>query len=346
MQIKNILLASMILPIGLCSCSLLPKEEEPLPPPVIKQYDPAQYDTYTVTKGDIEKTVTISVSYVHAVTETLSFSVGGFTVTKINAAKGDAVKKGDALALLDTTDLDGPLKGINNQITANNSAIDNAKALYAIDKKIASLTNTVQQARSDYTARLNDLEANGQALELRRQMLEKKESERVITAGMDGIVSFAADVKPGDISVKGSNVFIIDGSGASVFAASDPDSMLSPGMAVDLTVTGGGDETYRAKVSDPASLGITEPKKNTAYIALEEPVTFPDSTYASIKLTAGERKGVLFVPSKSLNTVRDQKFVYILSDNARAVRYVTAGLDTGYYTEITSGLSEGDVIIV
>jgi len=347
-MLKKMILPSLVLTaLCLSSCALLPKEEQPLSPPVLHKYDPMQYNTYTVTSGDIQKLVSISVSYVHAVTEKLSFPVGGFPVTAVNVGRGDSVRKGDVLATLDSTDLDGPLLDIQNQIAANNTAIENCKALYQIDKKIAALSDTSKQAASDYSTRLSDLEFDRQSLALRLQLQEKEEAQRVIKAGIDGVVSYADTIKPGDMYTQNTTVFTVDGGSASVFAARDSNAhYLTPGMEVDITISGMNNDTYRAKVEDSDTLGITEPEKGAAYLALEEPVTLPDNSYGYVKLISDERGNVLYVPSRAVNTVADRTFVYLMADNIKTIRDVTIGLDTGTYTEITGGLSEGDVIIV
>ena len=340
-------LLAVVLAAGLCSCSILPKEEQPLSPPVLKKYDPLQYNTYRVVRGDIQRIITISVFYVHTVTESLTFPVSGLPITKINVKKGDMVSKGDILAALDTTDIDGRLTDIEDQLTANKTAIENCKALYAIDKKIAVLTDNTEQAYIDYSTRLRNLETYRQSLELNRQLLEKKESERYIKAGMDGVISYIASIKLGDISQKNITAFVIDGSNTSVFAATDSNAqLLTDGMAVDLTVSSMSNQTYSAKVGNPASLGITEPKEGAAYMALEEPVTLPDNVYGSIKFMTDERKNVLYVPNQAVHSIRDRKFVYLINDNVKTVRDISIGLDTGFYIEVTGGLSEGDEIIV
>ena len=349
MNKKAFLPLIFLLAVSLCSCGLLPKEDEPMSPPVLKKYDPAQYNTYRVTRGDIQKVVTISVSYVHAVTETLSFPVGGVTLVNIFVNKGDQVKKGDILAALDTSDLDGQLKEVRYQLASVKTAIENIGDLYPIDRKIGAIVSSsgALQAELDYTKNLNNLEADLKTLELRLQLLEQKESQRYITAGIDGVVSYIASIKPGDLCGRNSAVFSVDSGSASVFAATGSNvSLLSPGMEVNITVNSVNDETYLARVSDPADLGITEPQTNAVYMALVDPVNFPNNSYGSIKLTAEERKDVLYVPSDAVTTVRDRTFVYLLTDNIKTIKDVTIGLDTGYFTEITGGLSEGDEILV
>jgi len=346
---KAMLPLFFLMAVNLCSCALLPKEDQPLTAPVMKKYDPAQYNIYTVTRGDIQKNVTISVSYVHAVTQTLSFQTGGLVISKVNVSKGDSVKKGDILASLDTSDIDGPLSDVKNQLAANETAAQNSEALYQIDKKISALTpDGNSRAAADYAARSADLEFDRKALQLRLDLLQKKEAERYITAGIDGVISYMAPIKQGDISIKNSGIITLDSGSSSVFSATGSNApLLVPGTVVDINVNGDNGGTYRAKAGDPASLGITEPSKDAAYLALDEPVNFPENTFGTIVYTADERKNVLYIPSAAITKVRDRLFVYLLDENnIKTIRDVKIGLDAGANSEITDGLKEGEKIIV
>ena len=60
-----------------------------------------------------------------------------------------------------------------------------------------------------------------------------------------------------------------------------------------------------------------------------------------------ERKNVLYVNNKAIHTVNGNPFVYMLDkDGLRTMRYVTLGLELKDTIEITSGLEEGDQVII
>lgn len=69
--------------------------------------------------------------------------------------------------------------------------------------------------------------------------------------------------------------------------------------------------------------------------------------FATIRIVSGEAKNALVVPTEAV-VVRDGKDIVFVqkadSDVAIPVE-VVKGLDTGYYTEIISGLSLGDIVI-
>ncbi len=67
--------------------------------------------------------------------------------------------------------------------------------------------------------------------------------------------------------------------------------------------------------------------------------------YARVQIAAGTQPA-LVVPLSALVTVGGQHFVWAVTDGKVSQQPVTAGRATGDVVEITSGLSEQDVIII
>lgn len=67
---------------------------------------------------------------------------------------------------------------------------------------------------------------------------------------------------------------------------------------------------------------------------------------ANVNITIEDKKNVLLVPSGAVNTARNQSFVRVLENGAPVTKDVTVGSTNDTMTEITSGLSEGDEVIV
>jgi len=67
--------------------------------------------------------------------------------------------------------------------------------------------------------------------------------------------------------------------------------------------------------------------------------------FATVKVIIGKAENALVVPAEAV-VVRDGKDVVFVQNGDKAISVeVTKGLDTGFYTEITSGLKLGDVVI-
>jgi RND family efflux transporter MFP subunit len=113
--------------------------------------------TTTVTRGSLVATVSAAGNVSTPASVALAFQTTG-RVTQVNAQVGDAVKKGQLLMQLDTTDLDMALKTAQVSLTSAQASYDAAKikndqnpyqlivAKSALDKAAA----TLQKAQADY----------------------------------------------------------------------------------------------------------------------------------------------------------------------------------------------------
>jgi len=67
---------------------------------------------------------------------------------------------------------------------------------------------------------------------------------------------------------------------------------------------------------------------------------------AAIDITVERKTDVLLVPNRALRRDKEGKYVEVLRDNVPTRVYVTTGLSNDDYTEIISGLEEGEEVIV
>jgi macrolide-specific efflux system membrane fusion protein len=67
---------------------------------------------------------------------------------------------------------------------------------------------------------------------------------------------------------------------------------------------------------------------------------------ASVSIVTGVARNVLTVPSSAVTSVGNNSTVTVLQDGQQSVRPVQVGLVGDSSTEITSGLSEGDVVVL
>jgi RND family efflux transporter MFP subunit len=68
--------------------------------------------------------------------------------------------------------------------------------------------------------------------------------------------------------------------------------------------------------------------------------------FAEIRIISDQRANVLMVPSKAVTIRNGEASVVVLKDKLPSFKPVTTGLDNGEWTEIISGLSEGEIIVV
>jgi multidrug efflux pump subunit AcrA (membrane-fusion protein) len=302
----------------------------------------AQRITATVARGTYKTTVSATGTITPKREEDLSFSSSG-AVTRVAVAVGDKVRKGDVLAVMDSTSLQAQLDATRAQLTA-------AKAQLSQDADASSTQVAADQA--SVASAQSDLEQAEDAL-----------SDATLRAPFAGTVS-AVGYEVGDQAGSGGNTPAADGSsgGTPAITVISPRSLqidanvsaadvakLKKGMQVEITPTGGGDVAY-GTVSE---VGVIASASDSG--AAQFPVTidvtgrtaglYAGST-ADVAITVKQATDVLAVNSQALHTDGDATYVYVIDGSQRTKRVVTVGETYGMNTEVLSGLKEGDVVEV
>jgi RND family efflux transporter MFP subunit len=116
---------------------------------------------------------------------------------------------------------------------------------------------------------------------------------------------------------------------------------------VEIRISTLGEQTYQGKVTaiSPA------PAKGTLTYPVKFSVVNPDGIikagmFAEILITSDQREDVLAVPSDAVIVKNGESMVVILEKDIPSYRKITTGLDDGTLVEVTSGLSEGETIVV
>jgi HlyD family secretion protein len=84
-----------------------------------------------------------------------------------------------------------------------------------------------------------------------------------------------------------------------------------------------------------------------AYVQLDSTVesSLPLGTGASVDVIGGEAKNALLIPVEALHEIAENKYaVFVMENGTPKMRLVTTGLQDLVYVEVTSGLTEGDVV--
>lgn len=68
--------------------------------------------------------------------------------------------------------------------------------------------------------------------------------------------------------------------------------------------------------------------------------------FANIKFSTNSKNNVLTVNSEAVLQKEDKNIVYIVKDNKTIEKQVSIGIDNGDFAEITSGLAQGDKVII
>lgn len=304
----------------------------------------------TASMTTIQTTVGASGTINPAQRADLTFSSAG-TVNTVNVAVGDAVKSGDALAAIDLTDL-------QSAVDAAQSAVDAAKSDYNTAVS-AGGSSKITAAKSTLTTKQNALDNAKTAL-----------ANGTLTAPFDGTVAIV-NVSVGD-KVGGSS----SGGGNTGGGGGGSNNNSSSGAAITVIST----DTYQVTTSvGSADVGsvkkgqdctVTPNGTNTPLPGTVESVgviatssdasgaTFPVSisitgsqkglyagVSASISIVTSSRQA-LTIPTSAITYENGTAHVQLKTDSGTTDTVVQVGTTTGGRTEITSGLNDGDTVVI
>ncbi|MBD2867889.1 efflux RND transporter periplasmic adaptor subunit [Paenibacillus arenilitoris] len=337
-KLKQMLGLSLAIMIGasLTGCSLLPAEEAPLKPPLVK---PAQenYRTVTVEKGTISQEINGSGSLESTQTEVAQFTGQGGRIAKMLVASGDQVKKGDVLVQLN-------VDGLDIQLKEQELATAKAKLAYK-QAKLAGDADAIHIAELQM-----DIE------ELKLERLSATFNSKQLVAGMNGQVTFVEDLEEGDFVEPYQTLVII----------SDP-SRLRVALRVETGAEiGGVDVGFPALVKfgsaelagkvvqTPSSAPVTMNEQlqdrysKTLYIDVPKvPADASIGAFADVKIILQQRDDVLKIPRSGVRNFLGRTFVRTLEDGNKIREIdVETGIKGSTEIEITKGLEEGAVVVL
>lgn len=313
--------------------------------------------TTTVSSQTIEQTVSADGTIAARKSSDESFAVSG-TVTKVLVAEGDKVKKGAALARVDdtalvasraaaVTSLEAAVSQLGEdedngesdvQIAADNAAVVSARANLAdaraavddatLRASIAGTVTSIDLAKGDVTG-------------------SSSSSSSGASSGMGGDStdsSTTSETSTGTISIVSTNSFVVDGT----VAAADADQ-LKKGLQAEITATGVDDTVY-GTVSEVGLVAQTNDSGAAVFPVTIEVTGKQEGLYAGVSATVSivvkQIPDVLAVATNALSTEDGKTYVTLLEDGKEVKTEVETGETYGMVTEVTSGIEEGDEIVV
>ncbi len=317
----------------LAGCSLLPKEEDALAPPLIKP-SKETLETYEVKKGTIIKEIKSVAIFESTDIQYYQYKHSGGRIQKINVSSGDHVKKGDVLVQLEVDNLDLEVKYKQLALEKAKQALDEAKQNQ--DQKAMKIALLQMQiAQTEYERALDKLNS--------KQLVAEKDGEAI----------FVDSLKAGD-NVDPYRVLVSVADPAKlrlVYTAASDISDVKVGMPVMVTYQ---NKSYTGKVvQTPSSAPITDNQqlqdlyKKSLYINLP---TVPDQAEigqsADIEIITEKKEGALIIPRNGLRAYLGRTYVQVLDGESRKEVDVQVGISTSTEVEVQKGLTEGQKIIL
>ncbi|MCD7823316.1 MAG: efflux RND transporter periplasmic adaptor subunit [Oscillospiraceae bacterium] len=331
--------------LSLSGCYFLPEEEEYLDPPVVKASE-VSYTTTTATKKNITKQVTTAGTIASGTEENVYFASYGGTIKAVYVSAGDEVQEGDLIAELETTELDEEIYIMELEMQREE-----------LEVQIA-----IEEGSSETVKAKEQLDVDLLQIDLDKLYAEKEASK--IYATVSGTISYVKTVSPGQTVSAGSTIATIIDTG-DLYIKISPSSEKSEfligrsiqirydgeyydGIIVSNTSGEQWDEETEGVLYDDegeAILGETSEDVVVAFTG-EIPESSAVGNNADTILILDSRENVIVISANLIKTVNGQEVVYVFKDNERVQVAVETGLQSGSLIEITSGLEEGDEVII
>ncbi len=186
--------------------------------------------------------------------------------------------------------------------------------------------------------------------------IQEKSAQNDFDIAKKGVISTVSGtvmerlVDDGAIPEAGTPLFVVQpdtGYKATLMVSRYDIESVELGQKAEVTI---GQNVYDGTVSAISPVATTSDASGKPKVKVE--ISFDDKNVrptigleASIQIFTKQQKSVLNIPDKALYSEDDGKYVYVLDNGKALKRSVEAGASGGGFTEILSGLSEGDVVI-
>ena len=319
--------------------------------------------TETVSSQTIQQTVSADGTIAARRTAEDGFAVSG-TVTRVAVDEGDPVKKGDVLAVVDRSALVATRDAAVSSLDAAVAQLDDDEDADASDVQIAADRATIVSARAtlaDARAAVGDATLRASvsgtvtSVGISRgdsvgSTSSSSSSSAAGAAGATGATGGSGTSTTSDstssstVSIVSTASFVVD----ATVAAEDADQ-LTVGLQAEITATGVDDTVY-GTVSEVGLVAQTNDSGAAVFPVTIEVTGKQQDLYAGVSATASivvkQVDDVLTVPSRALSTKDGETYVTRIEDGEEVETTVETGEAYGMSTEVTSGLEEGDEVVV
>jgi RND family efflux transporter MFP subunit len=261
-------------------------------------------------------------------------SAGG-EVTGVYVRLGDQVSKGDLLFTIDGAQIAASFNQAKASLDLAKRTLDNMRVLYS---EGAVSQNDFEQSRVQYESALASYTTASEAY-----------SNTRVTAPISGYVT-SINVSQGSTAAPGSPAATLADVSSLRIRTTISEFLagrIRQGDPVEIVISTIGTEPFQGTVDAlspaPAQGTLTYPVEFSIQDSEER---IKAGMFAEIRIISDQRANVLMVPSKAVTIRNGEASVVVLKDKLPSFKPVTTGLDNGEWTEIISGLSEGEIIVV
>lgn len=326
----------LLLSVILSGCSLLPKEEEALTPPLVKPVQ-ENYSTAKAEKGTITQEIKGNGKFESTAQDEAIYKDKNGRISKIHVVSGDVVKKGDILVEL-------LLDGLDIQLQEQEIAVEKAK--YALREA------KMNEGNDEKTLDLASLQFKLEQKKYDR--LSEQYDSRIIRSEVNGKVTFVDTLKEGDI-IEPYRTIVSVADPAKLRVVLEVDSSEN-NIAVGLDVllnyksTTFNGTVVQSPLSAPVTQNKDQANRNNRFVYINMDELPPDAdigTIIDVRIITEQRDNIIKIPKGGLRSFGGRNFVRILEDGSKIREIdVEPGIKSSTEVEIVKGLEEGQVVIL
>jgi macrolide-specific efflux system membrane fusion protein len=308
--------------------------------------------TVTVQQGTVTKTATADGTLESASTASATFETSG-TVTSISVKVGDKVKKGQVLAKVDPAAAQRSLDAAEADLDAAQDALDRAEdagsdtsdaenqvteANLAVDEAEAAVEGTTLTAPMAGTVTAVNGTLGGSASG------SSSSSSGSSAAGGGSSSSSSSTSSSGFVEIADLTKMQVSASFAEADATSLKDGQVA---TVTWNALSGTSQSAKVAAIDPSATTSNSVVTYGVTLSLDKvPTGAKVGQTVSVSVTTGSKENVVLVNAAAITTVGNRHTVTVVANGVQENRSVEIGLEGDSATEVTSGLTAGEQVVV
>ena len=326
-----------------------------------------------VTAGDISVENRVSGKVV-ADSETSIMVASAAKCTAVYVQAGDTVKAGDKICTLDLASTQSNYNAatisyqsavdsynsqkaiLDKQIALAEANLNNTKALYEIGAasrlEIDQAELALAQAKAGRSSTLAQLEAGMQSykanVEQLSMVMDNVDSHGNVIAPVDGTLVSLTAVENGFVS-SSMPVAVIDGVDQMKITVSVSESLvpkLAIGDEVDVTVASAG-VSFTGTIRSVEKTANVQTKLYAVVVSVPADVSgLMSGMFAEVSFRTDASADTIVIPTEAILTANGRQYVYVVEGDAARYVEITVGLTGTGVTEVVSGLTAGQKLVV
>jgi RND family efflux transporter MFP subunit len=271
-------------------------------------------------------------------------------IAEIHLGEGERVKRGDVLVRFEIPGTAAEVEKQAAEVTRAQAGLANATANLARAQDLFTRGVAARKEVEDAERQVADAQAAAAQAAASRAAAETMASRSVVHATFDGLVAKRYH-SPGDVveaSASDPVLRVIDPQRLEVVASVPLTDVTRVSLGANGRLAG-----RQAGESDVALKVVSRPSAvdpGTATIpvrlAFVRSTNLPAGAPVQVDIDSEKHDNALIVPDSAIVREGEDTAIFVVSDNKAARREIKTGLSDGTRTEIVSGVSPGDQVIV